>query len=1401
MAWRARRSLWALAAAMIFVFAVSGRSQNTAWVAECGSSSIVTSNGGTPTLDNIERATQSQRVREDRLYDMSYQMVDDGANGSIIVFESRRRNVEEPAIPDNAFQIIPDSRHMYLRHINASGATVDEVQLDDGTETISLPHIIKRLDGGYIVTYRESGSSGDNIVANWYTLDGAGYLMQGIGPVAMVTSDFSYGIGEYSICRDSENGVVIAAAVSIHAPWTQTDNICNITWQESPDSAIYAQWIGGDGTRLWGNSARLISDPTWTGNAKVVFNPIASIETRSNHLVDIAWGQEVDTRSSGGCYCSYIFVQRFDITLMYTYDQQYPNGGVYLPLTGDPFGMDHAAPQHNDPFYMTYCYSLATASPLDVFVWRHGTASDVDAGRVMVEAYTFGSPLPSQVWPTPYEVPNTTTTTTDRSQPSGIVPYTTQRGNWYEDDPVIVYMRDDGTTWYDNDGVTCTGGNHPASKRANHTANVFRLYIKTGANIYDKDIHTGIGSQRFVAQMAETQNGMVSDKVFAVIPDWDSDYVCKIDPSNSIVPPTVLTVPHRCSPYKNTAQASRGDCYEAISLGTSQINVVNFEYGLPQIEQQVLGEYTANYGLGNNGMGYIYDADRANYTTADDYSTNPYMTKPYSGHFYGQNAKLLFQSYPTAGAFAAQLAMPALLEGSGLQHSVHSTNVADTNAIVYEQWYDNGSSDIELAYSLNAGQAWQHLVITNALTTGYTYVTPKVAIYNGSGTLYAIITYNRESVLSGTSYSGMYSAAVNLTTGTVSSYNNLIESVANYSVDMRNFDLVVDPISEMLYAVYGHGFAGGGPGSDQIECEQLMSNGAPYPYPTWVDTASRDKIMQVSACFDPDPANSGVYIVWRDHSPLGPSKVGLNHISNVGLRWRAGIQYHISLNDCYQPCVAAAPKWVMMAWSDEEQTFNPYSSPLVFACAWDDTGAVLPGWTIANGIQVSTAAGQYTGTYYEAFDPAIVVTNRDSINGACVIAFSQDEDPSWSNFSVSSPRSIGTRSVAINGTLGMQGDLAFNAAPNPRTELTQSFFGYMERKPKLSIIGGHDPYTDIFQPWTNWVLCAFQTMPYHYSAKPYEALELANYYEEQPVYAQSNISALVLSPDGHTREMGFNIANGPNAQELEALHWSADEGFWGCFLNYDNSDNHTPDIAVVNIRAFAQTVLDQGGAAWTVPDSTWSYIYPCHSPNPGRAYYDTHSVPLHNTSHMYLPISAILFGVYPPPGDNYPPAPTDFSSDLGTAIPPVQSGGFAQNNITYRPTIFHEPCDPVVPFQEQVFADPMGGPPYLDFLIINCNAQKATTRPTSALTDLVMVATPNPSTGEFELHVQGLDGAPYDIEVINLLGQVVYHASHSESQNGPLAESLDLSALPSGQYIIRLSSVGRILNSMVVLQK
>ena len=1386
-------------AAMLLVFAVSGRGQNSAWVAQCTSSPIVTGNGGSPTLDNFDFATQTKRVGEDRLYDMSYQMVDDGANGSIIVFESRRRNVEEPPFPDNVFQIIPDSRHMYLRHINASGATLDEAQLDDGTETVSLPHIIKRADGGYIVTYRESGSSGDNIVANWYTLVG-GHLIQGIGPVTMVTSDFSYGIGEYSICRDSENGVVIAAAVSIHAPWTQTDNICNITWQESPDSAIYAQWIGGDGTRLWSNSARLISDPTWTGHTKVVFNPIASIETRSNHLVDIAWGQEVDNRSSGGCYCSYIFVQRLDITLMYTYDQQYPNGGVYLPLTGDPFGMDHAAPQHNDPFYMTYCYSLATASPLDVFVWRHGTASDNDAGRVMVEAYTFGSPSPTQVWAAPYEVPNAGgNLIKDLSEPSGIVPYSTQRGNWQEDDPVIVYMRDDGTGWNDNDGI-CT---HLASVRANHTANVFRLNIETGVKNYDQDIHTGIGSQRFVAQMAVSQNGLVSDKVFSIIPDWDQDFVCKIDPNGNV--PTVLTVSHRCSPYKDVltdAEASRGDCYEAISLGTDQINVVNFEYGLPQIEKEVFNEYTAHYGLGNGGQGYIYDADRVNYAVADDHATYAYMTKPYSGHFYGQNAKLLFQSYPTAGTFAAQLTTPALLEGSGLQHGVESTNVADTNAIVYEQWYDNGSSDIKLAYSLNAGQTWQYAVITDALTTGYNYVTPKVAIYNGSGTQYAIITYNRESVLFGTSYSGIYSAAVNLTSGAVSSVNNLIESVANYPVDMRNFDLVVDPISDMLYAVYGHGFSGGGPGNDQIECAQLMSNGAPYPYPypTWVDTASRDKIMQVSACFDPDPANPGVYIVWRDHSPLGPSKVGLNHISNVGTRWRAGIQYHISLNDCYQPRVAAAPKWVMMTWSDEEQTFNPYSSPLVFACAWDNTGNVLPGWTIANGIQVSIAAGQYTGTYYEAFDPAIIVTDSDSVNGACLIAFSQDEDPAWSNFSVSSPRSIGTRSVAINGTLGAQGDLAFNAAPNPNTELTQSLFGYMERKPKLSIIGGHDPYTDIFLPWTNWVLCAFQTMPYHYAAKPYEALELANYYEGQPVYAQSNISAFVLSPNGYTREMGFNVANGPNAQELEALHWSADEGFWACYLNYDNSDNHASDIGAVNIRSgITQFVLDQNGADWTVPLPGG---YNCHDPNPlGRYFHDTHSVPLNNTSLMSLPISAVLFIVQPPLGDMNPPDPTDFSSDLGASIPPIQYGGFAPNNITYRPRIFHDPCDPVVPFQELVTADPMGGPPYLTFFVINCNAQKATTRPTSEPTDLSMVVTPNPSTGEFELHLQGLDGAPCDIEVVNLLGQVVYHASHSESQNGPLAESLDLSSLPSGQYVIRLSSVGRMLNSMIVLQK
>ncbi|MGI0135072.1 MAG: hypothetical protein ACREBW_08970, partial [Candidatus Micrarchaeaceae archaeon] len=440
----------------------------------------------------------------------------------------------------------------------------------------------------------------------------------------------------------------------------------------------------------------------------------------------------------------------------------------------------------------------------------------------------------------------------------------------------------------------------------------------------------------------------------------------------------------------------------------------------------------------------------------------------------------------------------------------------------------------------------------------------------------------------------------------------------------------------MLYAVYGHAF---GNGTGQIECARLMSSGMPYPYPTWVDTASTDTISQVSACFDPDPANSGVYIVWRDKPASGPTKLELNHISNVGIRWHAGIQYHISSKDCYQPCVAAAPTWVMMAWSDECCSNNPYSSPNVFACAWNDTGKVLPGWTNANGIQIDSMISPYYSANYEAFDPAIIVTDTDSVKGACLVAFSQDEDPSWSNFKISSPRTIGTRSIAINGAKGSQGDLGFNATPNPNTEFTQSLFGYMERKPKLSIIRTHDPYTDIFQPWTNWVMCAFQTMPYHdVSGKPYNDLELASSDDRQPVYAQSNISAFVISPDGHSRELGYNVAHGPNAQELEALHWSADEGFWACYLNYDNSDNHTPDIGVVDIRLATQAIIDESGTTWTVPDSTYYYVYPCHAPNPhvyGVPYYsDTHSVPLYNPSAMYLPITSVMFTLFPPVGDN-----------------------------------------------------------------------------------------------------------------------------------------------------------------------
>lgn len=67
----------------------------------------------------------------------------------------------------------------------------------------------------------------------------------------------------------------------------------------------------------------------------------------------------------------------------------------------------------------------------------------------------------------------------------------------------------------------------------------------------------------------------------------------------------------------------------------------------------------------------------------------------------------------------------------------------------------------------------------------------------------------------------------------------------------------------------------------------------------------------------------------------------------------------------------------------------------------------------------------------------------------------------------------------------------------------------------------------------------------------------------------------------------------------------------------------------------------------------------------------------------------------------------------------------------------------------------------------------------------VMNVFPNPSNGKVYVSLdKSISGQNFNIDVINLSGKVVYNSTRAESND---TKEFDLSALPSGIYVIRLS--------------
>ena len=97
-------------------------------------------------------------------------------------------------------------------------------------------------------------------------------------------------------------------------------------------------------------------------------------------------------------------------------------------------------------------------------------------------------------------------------------------------------------------------------------------------------------------------------------------------------------------------------------------------------------------------------------------------------------------------------------------------------------------------------------------------------------------------------------------------------------------------------------------------------------------------------------------------------------------------------------------------------------------------------------------------------------------------------------------------------------------------------------------------------------------------------------------------------------------------------------------------------------------------------------------------------------------------------------------------------------------------------------------------LLLSLSGAATATRPfhrpaRPAADDKTLVVYPNPSTGIVHLTINGQEGKRLEIQVLNVIGTVMYRETMSEL-NDRYTKTLDLSRFANGLYYIKLEGEG-----------
>jgi hypothetical protein len=1047
-----------------------------------------------------------------------------------------------------------------LRRIDpATGSTVGftPMRLDQHVGVCSLPKIVKDNGGNLYIFWKEHSGSGDQVIACHFivstnTVDA--------GPTNIGGGNYYSDIREMQVASDvrADNG----AAVIIRNHNGSGDDRIFVQRVHVNAGAFVLQWsdaCAGAGSHMLQIGGTGFSCATVAATAK--FSPVLAYNAVKGRY-DFAWG----VASTGK-----IWAQTVDFGTPYA--MSFATGGAATASTID-FSTTTLPIGEYCEFYMQPIKGYISGG-IDqggvVFLYRKDPSN-----KALVDEYTLNNPTPVRI--TSQLLPDLT----HGSFPCAISKRTV---SGTQENAIGIYAMYSSTATPRQFECAVWEWNPGTSVLSSNTSGVVTY------------------SERFESYVGTDAGGF-----YAVVPDVTGGNIFQLGFGGGGGPTMmylddcdVRDIDLAGYPYGRVIQYD--DAYYTVAIGAlnNSIGFLSFDYGVDQTYPQAWP----------NDMRYQWASD---FTNIADYNHET-DEKPREYSFLPNEYNYSGFGYP----YTSPTVTGVPVEVNRFEYNPSSSTYDGWTGAAYEEIDGLYNSNIVLGVMTPWVTGTATYQITNVTNGDAVFYQPKVLIgqgFGGSSDYFAIITYIK--MTQNPSFSQQYCYnTVDLTTGTIGTETVLQTAPGGwYRPYFRNWDAVHDLNSTGYLFVYGDAYLSptATPRMSGGEINVATFNGiGAYVRTVTPQIVNGNTFDQVRACYDPDPLNSGAYLVWRQ-TPSGSSAPGLGNaliqlvqVNTVtGASWGAGILNHGPATAVYrgEPTVCADPSWVYIVWTDYQ---GVGATSEIYGCPWSNTGAAIPN-TVVNGTKLS-------GTVHEAFNPDVIV-NPD-LPTTAMVAWDEDCNASSNGY-----RQIRLMNCPIFG-VSLVGTTIALATPHAAvtlpgtysmTDARWSLYGYMQRRPKLVAVDASSeafPYdrSGTYSNLSHWILCAFETQAFNLYGSGagfctggtlsgiYSSLwsdELATNYGHASGYLQNNVTARAVNPN---LTAGANpnkpliggeiaIAANTNAQDLWSIGYSTDMGPVVGILDYVNTAQ-TNAIARAVIARPIYVVPPIGGplltGTWTAP--------------------------------------------------------------------------------------------------------------------------------------------------------------------------------------------------------------------------